>query len=938
MKKLKTFIVILFIIPVLIFSERFIPNAQVSGQGSGTLATPTGVTASDNAYNNKVGIYWDTMKNATNYRVFRNTTNSPTGATEVGTSVTNFFFDATAPAGQAFFYFVRAENSTATSALSAGEQGTRAIGTQQGPVPPLEPPGPGPAGNPTTATKTALGKALFWDEQMSSTLTVSCGTCHRAGAGGSDPRSVTSVAASTNPGFDTTFSTADDVIGSPGVPLNNADGTYSFSTSYALRPQVTGRKSNSTINAVYAPLLFWDGRATGTFRDPVTNAIVLNAGGALESQASGPPVNAVEMGHGTTNWTEIAARLTAAKPLAVADNIPVSLQNWIDGRGYPELFQEAFGTPEVTPTRIALAIGAYERSLFSDQTPLDLANAGIQPLTAAEQRGRGIFTGPADCNVCHAGNLLTDNTFRNIGVRPVVEDQGRFVVTANQGDRGEFKVPSLRNVELRGTFMHTGKLTTIENVVAFYNRGGDFPNEPNVPGNLIQPLGLSAQQQADLAAFLRRPLTDDRVRNELPPFDRPHLYTESTRVPQIIGTGVAGSGGQIPQAIAIEPPLLGNQSFTVAMSNGLGNAQALLVIHDTDPGTGAPPATASFARVQVQLGGSGNGSGFGSVSLPIANDQSLLGRAFTGRWYVTDAGATGGRAVSQAFRFTIFGEAANVARAKHADFDGDGKTDLSIFRPSVSEWWYQKSSNNQVSAFQFGAPGDRIVPADYTGDGKTDIAVYRPSTGAWFVLRSEDNSFYSFPFGISTDVPAPGDFDNDGKADAAVFRQGTWYIQASAQGTLIRQFGQTGDVPQTGDYDGDGAADMAIFRPNGTSGAEWWINRSTSGVVAYQFGLAADRPVAQDYTGDGKTDVAFWRPADGNWFVLRSEDNSYFAAPFGQSTDSPAPGDYDGDGRADFGIFRGSAGTWFVNRTTQGVLIQGFGVNGDLPAPGAFVP
>ena len=165
-----------------------------------------------------------------------------------------------------------------------------------------------------------------------------------------------------------------------------------------------------------------------------------------------------------------------------------------------------------------------------------------------------------------------------------------------------------------------------------------------------------------------------------------------------------------------------------------------------------------------------------------------------------------------------------VTRAAHVDFDGDRKTDISIFRPSIGEWWYLKSSNNQISAFQFGAGTDKIVPADYTGDGKTDVAVWRESTGEWLILRSEDNSFYAFPFGSAGDVPAPADFDGDGKADAAVFRSGTWYIQASTEGVLIKPFGVAGDVPQVGDYDADGKADLAIFR---TSNGQWWLNRSS---------------------------------------------------------------------------------------------------------------
>ena len=330
-----------------------------------------------------------------------------------------------------------------------------------------------------------------------------------------------------------------------------------------------------------------------------------------------------------------------------------------------------------------MAIATYERTLFSDQTPVDLANAGIQPLTQQEQRGQNVFNA-VQCSVCHSGNLFADNSFRNIGLRPVVEDTGRFQVTGNNNNLGEFHVPSLRNVGLRSSYMHNGKFATLEEVIEFYNRGGDFRNEPNFQGNLVRPRNLSAQQKADLAAFLRNTLTDNRVRNELPPFDRPHLYTESNRVPEISGTGRAGTGGNIPQVMAIEPPFVGNPSFTVAVSNSIANASAVLVINSTDPGVGAAiPANGSFARVSTTLSNTGNGAGYGSVSLAIPDNPALVGQTFFGRWYITDAAAANGFSVSQVFQFTIFGEASSVNSNAHVDFDGDGKTDISIFRPSV---------------------------------------------------------------------------------------------------------------------------------------------------------------------------------------------------------------------------------------------------------------
>jgi uncharacterized delta-60 repeat protein len=272
------------------------------------------------------------------------------------------------------------------------------------------------------------------------------------------------------------------------------------------------------------------------------------------------------------------------------------------------------------------------------------------------------------------------------------------------------------------------------------------------------------------------------------------------------------------------------------------------------------------------------------------------------------------------------------------DFDGDGKTDVSIFRPPVGEWWYQRSSDLQVRAGQFGAGTDKITPGDFTGDGKTDLAFWRPSSGEWFVLRSEDSSFFSFPFGTTGDVPMPADYDGDGRTDAAVFRpsSATWFIlNSGGSGTGIVNFGTSGDKPVAADYDGDGKADIAIVRPS--DGSWWYLRSSDTQVRVFQFGVSTDRPVQGDFTGDGKADIAVWRPSTGFWFVQRSEDGSFFSFPFGANGDIPTPGDYDGDGKFDAAVFRPSSATWFILRSATGPLFINFGSASDQPVPSAFV-
>ena len=140
----------------------------------------------------------------------------------------------------------------------------------------------------------------------------------------------------------------------------------------------------------------------------------------------------------------------------------------------------------------------------------------------------------------------------------------------------------------------------------------------------------------------------------------------------------------------------------------------------------------------------------------------------------------------------------SVNRTSTADFDGDGRTDISVFRPSDGIWYVLESSTNTFTATQFGTSGDRVVPGDYDGDGQTDIAVFRPTDSNWYIQRSSDSGLTIMNWGLSTDRPVPGDYDGDGRTDIAVYRNGTWYIVQSSGGFSYQQFGLESDIPTSG--------------------------------------------------------------------------------------------------------------------------------------------
>jgi uncharacterized delta-60 repeat protein len=259
------------------------------------------------------------------------------------------------------------------------------------------------------------------------------------------------------------------------------------------------------------------------------------------------------------------------------------------------------------------------------------------------------------------------------------------------------------------------------------------------------------------------------------------------------------------------------------------------------------------------------------------------------------------------------------------DFDGDGRSDVSVFRPDDSVWYLNRSTQGFCAA-QFGLPTDKIVPADYDGDGKTDIAVFRD--GTWWRINSGNSTVEVVHFGVPGDIPVPGDYNGDGRDELGVYRDGQWWTLDLDNGQAsVVNFGLSTDKPIPADYDGDGRVDQAVYREG-----EWHLNRSRDGYIVAPFGLPNDKPVVGDYDGDSKADLAVYR--DGIWHLLQSTAG-YKTLEWGLSTDIPTPADYDGDGKTDAAIYRD--GTWWILKSTAGYNVAQFGLAGDKPAPGAYI-
>lgn len=246
------------------------------------------------------------------------------------------------------------------------------------------------------------------------------------------------------------------------------------------------RNTPTLLNAAYSPFQFWDGRAA-----------------TLEAQSAFPIANPVEM----NQPHEVSVSKIGSIP------------------EYKAEFTQAFGPGEVNLGQIQKSLASFERTLLSGDSPFDQYEYGgnKQALSPAAIRGLAIFANPqrGNCAVCHTIDthyaLFTDGKFHNTGVGINGEgdftDLGRFGQTKLQADRGEFKTPTLRNVALTPPYMHDGSLTTLADVVDFYAGGGN--SNPDLDKDM-KPLHLSAQERADLVAFLES-LNGDMPKNAGPP-------------------------------------------------------------------------------------------------------------------------------------------------------------------------------------------------------------------------------------------------------------------------------------------------------------------------------------------------------------------------------------------------------------------------------------
>ncbi len=291
-----------------------------------------------------------------------------------------------------------------------------------------------------------------------------------------------------------------------------------------------------------------------------------------------------------------------------------------------------------------------------------------------------------------------------------------------------------------------------------------------------------------------------------------------------------------------------------------------------------------------------------------------------------------------------------------SDFDGDGRTDIRVFRPSANGFYTLNSVNNSVTFNAFAGTGTiSSSHDDYDGDGRSDLVTFAAegTTRLWRILQTASNTVREVRWGSTSpnDRIVPADYDGDGKSDIALYRreEGRWYIIRSSDNQMqVENYGLgPNDAGIVGDFDKDGKSDLTTLRDT-ANGFAWFTRRSSDGATNVVFWGGATAPatdfyflfVQMDIDGDGRQDHMVVRDPNGGtqgspvtYYIRRSSDGQMFVLQWGLDTDRQLFGDYDGDGKTDIVALRNEGGQliWYIYQSSNGQLrAVHFGATGDF--------
>jgi hypothetical protein len=741
----------------------------------------------------------------------------------------------------------------------------------------------------------------------------------------------------------------DLVVGAPGVN-GNSGAVYLFQRGFTNGQRLTTSDAILTITGAPAGAKLGAALATGDLDGDGYREIIIGA----------PGIGAVYVVHGGPGAT---GTINLAVPSASFFKIQGSAA---DGVGQVLAAGDLLGHAiPGTNTIYDLAIGAFNENTGAGAVYVIYGRGAAYPATMnlttdADARLGGIDAGDL------AGKTIQIGYF----------DKDRFadllIGAPKAGGPGNARAQAGEMYIVWGAAALTSRSLSAADVTIYGAHAGDQEGTSLSFGDInrdgfsdIVSLAPGASTAGDLHAFYDRSRAAWGATFDL-------LTTAPDR--RLIGDPVAGP---IVSTVVYDLTGEGFDDIGVGIpSNGEGLIEVSYSI-------GAGVASGPFSRTVnpgslVTLLTTGSGSPAPSLQWQVSADSgatwtNIPGATFPSYAFVAQASDTGKRFRS-VFTNSLATAASNPAiltvraiaqPARRADLDGDGLSDVVVWRPGSGTWFSLTSGSSFAGGLsnQWGNAGlgDKPFMGDIDGDGIVDLIVWRPGDGTWYWLTSSTG--YNYANGGSRqwgnqslgDVPMLGDMDGDGRADLVIWRAstGTWYWLTSSSGYSYAsaagiQWGNPslGDQPLLGDFDGDGRQDLAVWRAS--TGTWYWLTSSSGYSYSSAHGIQwgnqglGDVTLTGDIDGDGKTDLIIWRASTGTWYWLTSTTNYSYAGQAGKQWgnsnlgDVPLLGDFDGDGRADLTIWRASTGTWYWLTSSSGYSYSSargiqWGASTDIP-------